>query len=261
MSKQEQFLFGINPVLEKLKASPNDVSQIILTERSVHPGLRAVHAQATRLGLRVTYADPKELNRLAQGKQHQGVLARVGAYSYAAFSDLLGRLSSLSETDWVWLLLMDGLTDPQNFGALLRSAEAVGVRHVVIPKDRSVGVTPTVVKASSGAAHHLNVYRVTNLRRAIEALKQYGVWIVGLDAQGGQGIYERGYPRRLGIVLGSEGRGIRPLIRRQCDYLVSIPMTGKVPSLNVSVAGAVFLYELLRQKKALTRTQLTDKRQ
>jgi 23S rRNA (guanosine2251-2'-O)-methyltransferase len=255
MSKQEQFLFGINPVLEKLKASPKDVLQVIMTERSVHPGLRAVQAQATRLGLRVTYADPKVLDRLAEGKKHQGVLAQVGMYSYAGFSDLLRQLSSLPETDWFWLLLMDGLTDPQNFGAALRSAEAVGVRHVVIPKDRSVGVTPTVVKASSGAVHHLNVYRVTNLRRAIETLKQFGVWIVGLDAQSGHGIYDRRYPRKLGVVLGSEGSGIRPLIRRECDYLVSIPMTGKVTSLNVSVAGAVFLYELLRQKESVDKNQ------
>lgn len=255
MSKQEQFLFGINAVLEKLKASPHDVSQIIMTERSAHPGLRAVETQATRLGLRLTYADAKVLDRLAEGKKHQGVLARVGAYSYAAFSDLLRRLSSLAETDWFWLMLMDGLTDPQNFGATLRSAEAVGVRHVIIPQDRSVGVTPTVVKASSGAVHHLNVYRVTNLRRALVALKQYGVWIVGLDARSGQGIYDRRYPRKLGIVLGSEGSGIRPLIRRECDYLVSIPMTGRVASLNVSVAGAVFLYELLRQKESVDKNQ------
>jgi 23S rRNA (guanosine2251-2'-O)-methyltransferase len=119
---------------------------------------------------------------------------------------------------------------------------------VVIPKDRSAAVTPTVIKASAGAVHHLQVYRATNLRRAISSLKQLGFWIVGLDAQAPQTIYDLAFPKRLGIVLGNEGAGIRPGIKGECDYLASIPMRGKVASLNVAVAGAVFLYELARRE-------------
>jgi 23S rRNA (guanosine2251-2'-O)-methyltransferase len=132
----------------------------------------------------------------------------------------------------------------------LRTAESVGIRHIVIPKDRAVAVTPTVVAASAGAIHYLEIYRVTNLRRAISDLKQLGFWIVGLDSKAQEVIYDRVYPKRLGIVLGSEGAGIRPLILRECDYLAAIPMQGKVASLNVAVAGAVFVYELLRQSQS-----------
>lgn len=249
MGDRDQLLFGINPVLEKLRASAGDVVEIIMTRPSGHSALETVETQAKGLGVRVTYANRQALDRLAESKKHQGVVARVTRYAYAQFSDLLQRLSSLSDTDWFWLLLLDGLTDPQNFGALLRTAEAVGVRDVVIPKDRSVGVTPAVIKAASGAVHYLNVYRVANLRHAIDRVKEHGFWIVGLDRERGQPIYDRQYPGKLGIVLGSEGSGIRPLIRQACDYLASIPMKGNVASLNVSVAGAVFFYEILRQRE------------
>ena len=129
------------------------------------------------------------------------------------------------------------------------TAEAVGVSHIVIPKDRSVDVTPVVVKASAGAAHHLKIAKVTNLRRAIAGLKDYGYWTVGLDGQSRESIYDKIYPDRLAIVLGSEGKGVRPVILRECDFVVSIPMLGKVTSLNVAVAGAVFLFEVLRQNR------------
>ena len=251
MSDPSQLIFGINPILEKLKAAPHDVLEIIVAARPERPALRLIGVEAKRRGVRLSYADPKVLHRLAQGQKHQGAVARVAIYSYAAFPELLQALTASSQADWIWVLILDGLTDPHNLGALLRTAEAVGIRSVIIPKDRSVGVTPTVVKASAGAVHHLNVYRVTNLRRAIQELKKLAFWIVGLDVRGGENIYDRVHPRKLGIVLGSEGAGIRPLIRRECDCLVSIPMLGKMASLNVSVAGAVFVYELLRQKQSV----------
>lgn len=245
MNREQSFIFGINPVLEKLKASANDISEILIAKGSRGPALRTVDAEARRLGVRVTYLRPEVLDRLSNRQKHQGVLARVEAYSYSSLSELLEVIPSLS--GYVWILILDGLTDPRNFGALLRTAEAVGVRHIVIPKDRSVAVTPIVVKASAGAVHHLKIHRAANLTRAIVSLKKNGFWIVGLDAQASDGIYDRAYPEKLGIVLGGEGAGIRPLILRDCDYRVSVPMRGKITSLNVSVAGAVFLYELLRQ--------------
>jgi len=245
MDKGINFLFGINPVLEKLRASPHDLYEVLIDKTSPAPALRSVETQARRVGISLKYVLPDLLDRLSGGRRHQGVVARVLAYSYLPFSDLLGAISGFSEL--VWILILDGLTDPRNFGALLRTAESVGIRHILIPKDRAVAVTPTVVAASAGAIYYLKIYRVTNLRRAIADLKQQGFWIVGLDANAKEGIYDRTYPKRLGIVLGSEGTGIRPLILRQCDYLAAIPMQGKVSSLNVTVAAAVFLYELLRQ--------------
>jgi 23S rRNA (guanosine2251-2'-O)-methyltransferase len=248
MDEEPKFLFGINPVLEKLKASPRDISEILIAKGSSAPALRGVDTQARSLGIRVKYLPPDLLDRLADGQRHQGVVAKVVAFFYLSFDELRKAISASSEL--VWILILDGLTDPRNFGALLRTAESVGIRHVLIPKDRAVAVTPTVVKASAGAAHYLNIYRTTNLRRAIAQLKELGFWIVGLDTNAPEAIYDRAYPKRLGIVLGSEGGGIRPLILRECDYLASIPMEGKIASLNVAVAGAVFLYELLRQARS-----------
>ncbi|MGB7952150.1 MAG: 23S rRNA (guanosine(2251)-2'-O)-methyltransferase RlmB [Candidatus Binatia bacterium] len=243
--KVPNFLFGINPVLEKLRTLPHDLCEVLIDKTSSAPALRNVETQARRVGIPLKYVLPDLLDRFSGGQRHQGVVAKVLAYSYLRFSDLLEAMPAFSE--WVWILILDGLTDPRNFGALLRTAESVGIRHILIPKDRAVAVTPTVVAASAGAIYYLNIYRVTNLRRAIADLKQLGFWIVGLDANAQEGIYDRTYPKRLGIVLGSEGTGIRSLIQRECDYLAAIPMQGRVSSLNVTIAGAVFLYELLRQ--------------
>ena len=248
MDKPPNFLFGINPVLEKLKASPHEISEIFIATGSSAPALRGVDTQARHLGIPVKYLAPDLLARLAEGQRHQGVVAKVASFSYLSFDQLPEAISANSGLAWV--LVLDGLTDPRNFGALLRTAESVGIHDVLIPKDRAVAVTPIVVKASAGAAHHLNIYRTTNLRRAITHLKELGFWIVGLDSKAPEAIYDRVYPKRLGIVLGSEGGGIRPLILRECDYLASIPMQGQVASLNVAVAGGIFLYELLRQARS-----------
>jgi 23S rRNA (guanosine2251-2'-O)-methyltransferase len=245
MHERVNFLFGINPVLEKLKATPNDISEILFAKGASAMALQAIEAQARRIKLPVKYVEPELLDQLSDGQRHQGVGANVKVYFYSSFSDLLKAVSSSSEL--IWILILDGLADPRNFGALLRTAEAVGIQHVVIPKNRAVAITAAVVRASAGAVHYLKIYRETNLRRVILKLKELGFWIVGLDPKAAETIYGRVYPRRLGVVLGSEGEGIRPLILRECDYLVSIPMRGKTGSLNVSVAGAVFFYELLRQ--------------
>lgn len=244
--KGSLILFGVNPVLEKLRASPEEVFEILMVGGRYGSAFHSIEERARRRGLAVRYVEVGLLDRLTHSGKHQGVVAKVRSHSYNTFDDLLEGLASQQGCDWI--LVLDSLTDPQNFGALLRSAEAVGIAHVVIPQDRSVGVTPTVVKTSVGAVHYLKVYRVPNLRRAILALKERGYWVIGLDAGAKEGIYERTYSEKLVIVLGGEGTGIRPLIRRECDFLVSIPMRGKITSLNVAVAGGIFLYELLRQK-------------
>ncbi len=249
MSNNENIIFGINPVLEKLKASAGDILEILIAENSESTALRQIAHDARQQGLRMVPVQSKLLDRLAGGYRHQGVVARVQAYRYLSFDELLQQVSTDSATSWV--LALDGLTDPRNFGALLRTAEAVGVSHVVIPKDRSVDVTPVVVKASAGATHHLKISKVTNLRRAIGELKNHGYWTVGLDGQSPESIYDKIYPNRLVILLGGEGKGLRPVTLRECDFAVSIPMLGKIASLNVGVAGAVFLYELVRQSRNL----------
>lgn len=249
MQRERKFfiLFGVNPVLEKLGAAPGDVVEILIAAGKKGPSLRGLEAAARRHGVTVRLVDVTHLNRLAEGGKHQGVVARVEPYPYGNFASLVGQLPTSPGHHWV--LFLDGLNDPRNFGAVLRAAEGVGIVDVVIPKDRAVGVTSTVVKTSAGAVQHMRIYRVPNLRQAIMALKEKEYWAVGLDAAAGDKIYGKRYPEKLLVVLGAEGSGIRPLIRRECDFLVSLPMRGKVESLNVAVAAGVFFYELLRQKE------------
>jgi 23S rRNA (guanosine2251-2'-O)-methyltransferase len=245
--KKSQFIFGINPVLEKLKLAPREVIEVMMVGGKMRPLLHSIEEAAKSRGIRIRYLDSRELARLSGGSKHQRVVAKVAPYSYGLFDDLLQALPPAAQHDWI--LCVDGLTDPRNFGALLRCAEGAGVRHVVIPNDRSVGITPIVIKSSAGAAYSMNICRVPNLRRAILTLKEKGYWTVGLDVGGAESIYQRVYPEKLVIVLGSESSGIRPLILRECDFRVAIPMRGKIASLNVAVAGGVFLYELVRQKE------------
>lgn len=242
---QGLILFGLHPVMEKLKASPHEVLEVLLAEGPRRAALRSIEEAARRLNRPLRYVSPRVLDRMADGRRHQGVVAKVSSFSYQLFGDLLRTLPPGPGIDWI--LALDGLTDPRNFGALLRCAEAVGIRRVVIAKDRSVGVTPVVVKSSAGAVHHLAIHQVPNLWRALSTLKERGYWVVGLDAEAKEDIY-RDYPEKLVVVLGAEGAGIRRLIRQECDFLVTIPMRGQIRSLNVAVAGGVFLYELLRQK-------------
>lgn len=247
MAHSENILFGVNPVLEKLNASATEVVEILIGSGSERPALRQIVKLAAQHGLRVSAVPPRLLDQLAGGQRHQGVVAKVAEYAYLPFDELLQQVAPGTGSDRI--LILDGLTDPRNFGALLRTADAVAIRHVVIPKDRSVDVTPVVVKASAGAVNHLRIAKVTNLHRATSELKESGFWLVGLDGASRETIYQRSFPERIAIVLGSEGSGLRPLISRDCDFLVSIPMLGKIESLNVAVAGAVFFYELLRQSR------------
>jgi len=242
------FLFGVHPVLEKLKGSSQEVVEILLAKGSKGRALRSIEEEARRRGVAVGYVDQAALTRLIGGKNHQGVVAKVPITDYSEFAELLARVSRSEGHSWI--LALDGVTDPQNLGSLIRTAEGMGVHHLVLPKDRSVGMTPTVVKTSAGAAPFVKVYRVTNLRRALLDLKERGHWIVGLEAGAEEEIGQRVYPEKLVIVLGNEGAGIRPLVRAECDYMVSIPMSGRIASLNVAVSGGMFLYELVRQKKS-----------
>ncbi len=245
------YLFGINAVNETLNAATPSVREILISDQAQHGRLQALADDARRRGVTVSFRPARELDRLAQGQRHQGVVALVESYIYLEFANLLRQLASGATSDAI--LVLDGIVDPRNFGALLRTAEAAGVKHVVIPKDRSVDVTPLVVKASAGAAHHLNVYKVTNLRRALQELKQLGYWTVGLAVDAKETLYERVFPEKLVILLGSEATGVRPINLRECDFLLSIPMLGKVESLNVGVAGGVFLFEIVRQRRIAKR--------
>ena len=247
MEPDQDLIFGVNPVVEKLRAAAQDVLEILVSDVSDRAALRSIRWEAQRLGVRIVSVDRNTLDKLAGGQRHQGVAARVKAYRYLSFDEMIERVAPPSVCERI--LILDGVTDPRNLGAILRAADGAGVHYVVIPRDRSAEVTPLVTKSSAGASHFVQVVKVTNLRRAIADLKKQGYWVAGLDAQSPATIYEKDFPARLAIVLGSEGSGVRPINLRECDFAVSIPMLGKVASLNVSVAAAVFLYELLRQSR------------
>jgi 23S rRNA (guanosine2251-2'-O)-methyltransferase len=192
--------------------------------------------------------DRKKLDRMGGEVNHQGLAAEVSGYPYSDLPVLLDVASMRNEPPL--LLLLDHLQDPQNLGSLLRSAEATGLHGVLIPRRRAAGVTPAVVRASAGAAEHVHIVQVTNVVRAMEWLKAYGVWLAGLDAVPDAQLYtDADLSGPLGLVVGSEGAGLSRLVREICDFLVRIPMQGQVGSLNAAVAGAVVLYEVRRQRR------------
>jgi 23S rRNA (guanosine2251-2'-O)-methyltransferase len=226
-------IYGIRPVVEALKSRRRRVIEVLDST-----GGREVSAAAG--GVAVKKVSRGRVDELARGGVHQGVVARVEAYPYSSLEEILAAPQPL-------VLVLDGVTDPRNLGAVLRAADGAGASGVVIPKDKAVGVTAAAVKASAGASEHVRVARVTNLRRAVDALKAANVWVYAAEA-GGTDYAKMDYAGPVAFVLGSEGRGVRRLVREACDGTVSVPMLGAVPSLNVSVAAAVLAYEARRQR-------------
>jgi len=246
-----ELIYGRNAIYECLRAQRRDVFKLLVAEGAQEKGALAQSLQlAASSGkhIPIQRVPRTQLDRVSEG--HQGVVAEVSGYPYVVLDDILGRLTAQP-----LLLVLDCVQDPQNLGTLLRSAEAVGVEGVVIAKDRAAEITPAVVNASSGATEHLQIAQVTNIARALQKLKEFDIWVIGLDASPAPGAQDydtvdlRG---PLAIVVGSEGQGIRRLVRETCDILVKLPMRGAVSSLNAAVAGSIVLYETLRQRATST---------
>lgn len=236
----KEFIYSRNAVYEALRSQRREIFRILVSEGAQEKGrLAEIIKKANEQGIRVERVPRARLDKVHEN--HQGVAAEVGGYSYSDIMDILDDARSKDEQPF--LLLLDSLNDPQNFGTLLRTAEAVGVHGVIIPLAHTVEVTPAVVNASSGASEHLRVAR-SNLAQAIDTLKQENVWVVGLD-QNGETIGEktrRHFTGAVGLVVGSEGEGIRQLTRSKCDIILQLPMRGQIESLNAAVAGSVALY-------------------
>jgi 23S rRNA (guanosine2251-2'-O)-methyltransferase len=240
-------VYGVRPVLELLRARGRDVNLVLLAERDAATRtLRDVADAARRSDVCVEARPRASLDAVVGAAAHQGVVAIVGEYPYVDLEDLLEVAARRGEPPL--LVILDGVQDPQNLGALVRSAHVFGAHGVVIPQDRAAPVTPGAVKASAGATEHTRVARVVNLARALELLRARGLWIVGGVAEGGRPPWEVSLSGPLALVVGGEGKGIRPLVLRGCDVLVRIPMLGQVAALNASAAGAVLLYEAVRQR-------------
>ncbi len=242
-------LYGLHPVRELLRAGGEGLAELWLAEGSERGRAFAELARLAREhGARVREAPRVRLDRLAGTERHQGVVAVVGDYRYAALEELLQAAEAAGEPPL--LVVLDGIEDPHNLGAVIRSAHALGAHGVVIPRDRAAGVTPAAAKASAGAVEHCPVARVTNLSQALAALQEAGVWTVATDAGGDDDLTAVDLTLPTAVVVGSEGAGVRPLVRRNCDRVVRIPMKGKVGSLNASAAAAIVLYEAARQRKS-----------
>ncbi len=241
-------LYGRNAIFECLRAGHREVLKLIVAQGVHERGTLAdIIALAGKRQVPVQQVDRQQLDRLGQGVHHQGIMAEVGEYEYVGLDDILATAAARDEPPW--LLLLDCLQDPQNLGTLLRTAEVAGVHGVVLPVRRAVGVTPAVVSASSGASEHMLVAQVTTLVRTIKALQEQEVWIAGLEAvPEATVLWQADLDGALALVVGSEGQGMRRLVRESCDFSVRLPMRGQINSLNAAVAGSVALYEVARQR-------------
>lgn len=241
---KEEILFGVHPVTEALKAGRRKMRELFITREKPSSRLMKVAGLAGEKGIPVTKVDPEELATMAASQFHQGICARTEGYPFAGLGEIL------KPEGIPFLLILDNIVDPHNLGALVRTALCVGMDGVIITKDRAAQPSPTVSKASAGALEHIRIARVANLVNTIRELKKNGVWIAGMDARADYSLYDSDLSSGLGIVVGGEDKGVRPLVRKHCDFVVAIPQAGPVNSLNASVAGAVVMYEAMRQRMA-----------
>jgi 23S rRNA (guanosine2251-2'-O)-methyltransferase len=244
----EELVYGQHAVRALIERRPKSVRRLLVQAGRGDRRASELVALAREHGIPVETRSPQELDQLAQGGVHQGAIARVEAAAVLDEHELLARLEAAATPPLV--LVLDGVQDPHNLGACLRTADAAGVTAVVVPRDRATGLTPVVRKVAAGAAESVAFAQVTNLARTLRSLKDAGLWIVGTDGEAEQLHYEASLGGPLAIVLGAEGTGMRRLTREHCDFVVRLPMLGTVESLNVSVATGVILYEVLRQRAA-----------
>src|SRR3984957_11257001 len=239
------YIFGINAVTEALKAGGRRFEWVGMAKERHDIRLQRLIEDCRRLKVQVRFLQRTDLDDMAGTAAHQGVVAVTSAKQYSDLNDVV----EAKRGQYSLVVVLDGVEDPHNLGALLRTADAAGADGVVTPERRAASVTGTVTKVSAGASEHLPIAKVTNISRALEDLKEKDLWVVGLDERAEQTYDAIDYKMHCAVVLGAEGKGVHELVRRHCDFLVSIPMMGQVPSLNVSVAAGVVLYEVVRQRR------------
>lgn len=241
----EDMVAGRNAVMEALKGS-RSVNKLMIANGSTEGSIKEIIAVAKDKGVNIQYWDRSKLDSIARGIRHQGVLAQVAPVQYAELEDILQVAKDRNETPFI--VLLDELEDPHNLGAILRTADAAGVHGVLIPKHRSCPLSATVAKTSAGAVEHVPVARVGNLVQTIKKLKQEGLWVAAADMDG-KDYYDTDLTGPLLLIIGSEGQGVGRLVKEQCDFVVRIPMVGKINSLNASVAGSILMYEAMKQRR------------
>ncbi|MBS7008265.1 23S rRNA (guanosine(2251)-2'-O)-methyltransferase RlmB [Anaerostipes sp.] len=243
MSYEEYLLAGRNAVLEALRAG-KPIDKIFILDGCQDGPIRTIVREAKKTDAVLNFVEKERLDQLTN-EHHQGVVAMAAAYEYAQLDDLFRKAEEKNEDPF--FILLDGIEDPHNLGAILRTANLAGAHGVIIPKRRAVGLTPTVAKTSAGAVNYTPVVKVTNLSKTMEELKERGLWFVCADMEG-EVMYRQNLTGPIGLVIGNEGSGVSRLVKEKCDYIASIPMNGDIDSLNASVAAGVLAYEIVRQR-------------
>ncbi|MCK9273544.1 MAG: 23S rRNA (guanosine(2251)-2'-O)-methyltransferase RlmB [Syntrophales bacterium] len=241
-----QTIYGIHPVLESLKSGGKGIERLILAHGKKGEAVKEILNLAAQKHIAIEYKDRSYIDKIVPTKRHQGIVCFCKEFKYRSFYKIIEDVTSSEKGGFI--LILDSVMDPQNLGSLIRSGHCFGANAVVIPKNRAASVTPAVVKASAGCAEYISVSQVTNIATTLDLLKREGFWIYGTDVKEGKNIAQFDFSGRIGVVLGGEGSGLRPLVRQKCDFMISIPMEGKIDSLNVSVAGGILLYEIMKSR-------------
>jgi 23S rRNA (guanosine2251-2'-O)-methyltransferase len=240
---KDELVFGVNPVREALRGA-RGIHELYVQSTATDHRLEKILELAKEKGVRVIRRDREDLTRMCGSSHHQGMALRVAPFPYADLDDIIATAQGGSTG---FILVLDGIQDPHNLGALIRTAACAGANGVIIPKDRACGITPAAEKSSAGAVETIPVAQVTNVVQALEAMKKIGYWVYGLTGEAETSLYSVDFSGNVALVIGGEGEGIRPLVRKQCDVLASIPQYGGVGSLNASVAGGIALFEVARK--------------
>jgi len=243
-------IYGINAIAEAVKAHPERIERISVERGQRNPRVGKIIAEARQKHIRVSFEEQAWIDRKAEGERHQGIICHIAEADMLDADEILAGAKSPG-----LLVILDGIEDPHNLGAIIRSAEASGLDGVFMPKNRSAGLSPAAVKASAGAAAYAKLAKIGNPAQFIESLKKKGYWIVGLEADAGKPIWETDLTAPTAFVLGGEGNGIHRLVKEKCDFLVSLPIYGHVNSFNVSVAAGIAFYEALRQRRCKEYTE------
>lgn len=241
--EDKNIIIGRNPVMEALK-NDREIDRLLIG-KGAEGSINKIAGMAKSKGIIIRQADKNELDRIAEGRPHQGVIAYAGSYKYAEMDDIFARAEARGEDPFV--IILDNLEDPHNLGAIMRTAECAGAHGIIIPKRRSCGITEVVAKASAGAVEYIPCIKVSNIAQTIELLQKKGLWVAACD-MGGKNYYQQDLKGKLAVVIGSEGFGISKLVKEKCDFVVSMPMVGNITSLNASNAAAIIMYEVRKQR-------------
>ncbi|MBU1341887.1 MAG: 23S rRNA (guanosine(2251)-2'-O)-methyltransferase RlmB [Proteobacteria bacterium] len=246
MKEKNDILFGFHSVYEALRAQKRKFYKILISKKRTPQRVQEIEALARQKNIQIETVDPELLDKMTDFSKHQGIVAQTSFFPVKKADEIVTMIRKNSEP--CFILILENIEDPHNLGALIRTALCAGVNYILIPKDRSCSPSSTISRSSAGAMEHADIYMITNTASILRSLKENGVWISGLDADGDTALFSADLTGNIALVIGGEHKGIRPIVKKECDFLLSIPNRGNINSLNASVAGGIAMYEALRQR-------------